>query len=61
MGIIDIKSSVLDKLDLLSNAEFEQLLRPIIKEQEPVVIACGALLGFAVGELQVLLLEHLAR
>ena len=59
--VIDVKTTVMAKLDNLTNEEFEDLLRPIIKEQEPIVIACGALLGFAVGELQVLFVEAVSR
>ncbi|MGH7750644.1 MAG: hypothetical protein ACREQ5_38615, partial [Candidatus Dormibacteria bacterium] len=37
---------------LLSTDEYEGLLRPAIKDDEWVVVAVGAALGFLVGELQ---------
>jgi len=44
----------------LSPHEFERLLRPAFEQDEWILIATGAVLGFLVGEGQVLLLEHLA-
>jgi hypothetical protein len=33
--------------------EFEGMLRPAFKEDEPTLILVGAILGFLVGELQI--------
>lgn len=44
----------------LSDEEFEQLIRPAFQADEWILITVGAVLGFSLGELQVLALEHLA-
>jgi uncharacterized membrane protein YheB (UPF0754 family) len=58
---LDIRATVVSKMRLMSQDEFEQLLRPAFKQDEWKMIAVGALLGFFVGELQVLLVEHFGR
>ncbi len=57
---MDIRNVLVSKMKELSPKEFERLLRPAFEQDEWILIATGALLGFAVGEAQVLLLEHLA-
>jgi uncharacterized membrane protein YheB (UPF0754 family) len=57
---MDIRNVLVSKMKELSPHEFERLLRPAFEQDEWLLIATGALLGFAVGEAQVLLLEHLA-
>ncbi|MFF0143860.1 hypothetical protein ATK36_4039 [Amycolatopsis sulphurea] len=57
---MDIRNVLVSKMKELSPQEFEQLLRPAFQQDEWILIATGAVLGFAVGEAQVLLLEHLA-
>ncbi|MBB4687896.1 DUF445 domain-containing protein [Amycolatopsis jiangsuensis] len=57
---MDIRNVLVSKMKQLSPQEFEQLLRPAFQQDEWILIATGAVLGFAVGEAQVLLLEHLA-
>jgi hypothetical protein len=42
----------------LTPAEFESLLRPAFPQDEWILIAVGAALGFPVGELQVFLMLH---
>lgn len=42
----------------LTPAEFESLLRPAFQQDEWILIAVGAALGFLVGELQVFLMLH---
>ena len=57
---MDIRNVLVGKMKELSPEEFEQLLRPAFQQDEWILIATGAVLGFAVGEAQVLVLEHLA-
>ncbi|MFG1639079.1 DUF445 domain-containing protein [Amycolatopsis sp. NPDC049252] len=57
---MDIRNVLVSKMKELSPHEFERLLRPAFEQDEWILIATGAFLGFAVGEAQVLLLEHLA-
>ncbi|WP_410593147.1 DUF445 domain-containing protein [Amycolatopsis sp. lyj-23] len=57
---MDIRNVLVSKMKQLSPREFERLLRPAFEQDEWLLIATGAVLGFAVGEAQVLLLEHLA-
>ena len=57
---MDIRNVLVSKMKQLSPKEFERLLRPAFEQDEWILIATGAVLGFAVGEAQVLILEHLA-
>ncbi|MGK3200764.1 DUF445 domain-containing protein [Amycolatopsis sp. MEPSY49] len=57
---MDIRNVLVSKMKELSPREFERLLRPAFEQDEWILIATGAVLGFAVGEGQVLVLEHLA-
>lgn len=57
---MDIRNVLVARMKELSPEEFEQLLRPAFQQDEWILIATGAALGFLVGEGQVLLLEHLA-
>ena len=45
----------------LSIEEFENLLHPAFEQDEWILIAVGAALGFLVGEMQVFVMEHLAK
>jgi len=45
--------------DELTDAEFEELIRPAFRDDEWILITVGALLGFWLGELQVVALERL--
>ncbi|MDI2029188.1 DUF445 domain-containing protein [Saccharopolyspora sp. TS4A08] len=56
---MDIRNTLVSKMQELDAEEFEELLRPAFREEEWMLIATGALLGFAVGEVQVLALEFL--
>ena len=42
-----------EKMNQLSNDEFESIMRPVFKDDEWLMISVGAILGFLVGELQV--------
>jgi uncharacterized membrane protein YheB (UPF0754 family) len=56
--VLEIEKLIASKMQELTTAEYEGLLRPAFKEDEWIVIAVGALLGFLVGELQVTLVTH---
>jgi uncharacterized membrane protein YheB (UPF0754 family) len=56
---VDVEGLIAERMALLSDDDYEGLLRPAFKDDEKVVVAVGALLGFLVGELQVLLITSL--
>lgn len=57
---LDLRNLLVEKVNDLSDEEFEGLLRPAFQQDEWILITVGAALGFVVGEAQALLLEHLA-
>ncbi|MUL64193.1 hypothetical protein BOO86_06935 [Mycobacterium sp. CBMA 234] len=57
MSKIDLEQTIIEKMNQLSNEEYESILRPVFKDDEPLMIAIGAILGGCVGELQVLMIE----
>ncbi|GAS97899.1 uncharacterized protein RMCC_4864 [Mycolicibacterium canariasense] len=58
MNALDLEQTIIDKMSQLSNEEYESILRPVFKDDEPTMIAVGAILGGVVGEIQVQLIEH---
>jgi uncharacterized membrane protein YheB (UPF0754 family) len=58
VGAIDLENTIVEKMNQLTNEEYESILRPIFKDDEPLMIAVGGILGGVVGELQVLLIEQ---
>lgn len=50
---MDLRNTLVSKMQELTAEEFEQLLRPAFQQDEWILIAVGAVLGFLVGELQV--------
>jgi uncharacterized membrane protein YheB (UPF0754 family) len=58
MNALDLEHTIIDKMSQLSNEEYESILRPVFKDDEPTMIAVGAILGGIVGEIQVQLIEH---
>ena len=52
---MDLSTTLAERLRSLSPSEFEDMLRPAFKEDEWILIAVGAALGFAVGLGQLLL------
>lgn len=58
---IALEATIVDKMSQLTNEEYESILRPIFKDDEPLMIAVGAVLGGVVGELQVQLVEIFSR
>ena len=59
-GVIDLENTIVEKMNQLTNEEYESILRPVFKDDEPLMIAVGAMLGGVVGEIQVLVIEHFA-
>ncbi|MFL0294470.1 DUF445 domain-containing protein [Mycobacterium sp. SMC-18] len=57
MSKIDLEKTIIEKMNQLTNEEYESILRPVFKDDEPLMIAIGAILGGCVGELQVLMIE----
>lgn len=55
----EIETTVRDAMMKMDDDQYEGLLRPIFKDDEWIIIAVGAVLGFLVGELQVVLLTHI--
>jgi uncharacterized membrane protein YheB (UPF0754 family) len=53
---LDLANLLDERLALLDTDQYEDLLRPAFREDEKIVVAIGAVLGFVVGELQTLLL-----
>jgi uncharacterized membrane protein YheB (UPF0754 family) len=56
---IDLENTIVEKMNQLTDEEYESILRPVFKDDEPLVIAVGATLGGLVGELQVQVMERL--
>ncbi|UGT38829.1 DUF445 family protein [Nocardia yamanashiensis] len=53
---LGVSTMIIEKMRLLTNEEYEDLLRPAFKQDEWKIVLVGAILGFLVGELQVHLL-----
>jgi uncharacterized membrane protein YheB (UPF0754 family) len=53
---LDLENLASERMKLLSAEDYEELMRPAFRDDEWIVIAVGAMLGFVVGELQTLLL-----
>ena len=50
---MDVRGTLVTKMQELTPDEFENLLRPAFQQDEWILIAVGAALGFLVGEMQV--------
>lgn len=57
---MDVRNLIVDKMQGLDELQFEALIRPAFEQDEWILIAVGALLGFVMGEAQALVLEHFA-
>ena len=55
---MDVAKMIEDRMLKLTPAEYEGLLRPAFRQDEWKLIAVGGVIGFLVGELQVLLMLH---
>lgn len=58
---LDVENLIAEKMNKLSPTQYEAILRPVFKDDEMLMITVGAILGFLVGELQVVLVEQFAR
>ena len=58
---LDIENLIIEKMNKLTPDQYEALLRPVFKDDEMLMVTVGAVLGFLVGELQVVLVEHFGR
>jgi len=57
---MDLENLLATKMQTLTVEEFENLLHPAFEQDEWILIAVGAVLGFLVGELQVHVMLHFA-
>ncbi|MDQ0378780.1 DUF445 family protein [Amycolatopsis thermophila] len=55
---MDLANMVEQRMLALTPEEYENLLRPAFRQEEWKLIAVGGVIGFVVGELQVLLMLH---
>ena len=55
---MDLRNTLSTKMQQLNEHEFERLLRPAFEQDEWILIAVGAVLGFLVGELQDFIMLH---
>lgn len=58
---MDVRNLLIDKMQQLDETQFESLIRPAFEQDEWILISVGAALGFVMGEVQALVLEHLSR
>jgi uncharacterized membrane protein YheB (UPF0754 family) len=58
---LDIENLIVEKMNNLTPDQYEAILRPVFKDDEMLMVTVGAVLGFLVGELQVVLVEHFGR
>ena len=58
---LDLEQLIVAKMNVLSTEQYESILRPIFKDDEMLMVLFGAVLGFMVGELQIVLVEYLSR
>ncbi len=55
--MIDLENTIIEKMSRLTNEAYESILRPVFKDDEPLMIAVGAVLGGVVGEIRVQFIE----
>ena len=55
---LDIENLIVSKMDQLTPEQYEGIMRPVFKDDEMLMISVGAILGFLVGELQVVFVEQ---
>ena len=58
---VDLENLIIEKMNELSDEQYEMILRPIFKDDEMLMVMFGAVLGFLVGDIQVFLVEHFTR
>jgi uncharacterized membrane protein YheB (UPF0754 family) len=57
---LDIEHTIVERMRLMDTNEYENLLRPAFKDDEWIIVALGATLGFLSGEIPVQIITHLA-
>jgi uncharacterized membrane protein YheB (UPF0754 family) len=57
---LDVENTMVERMSAMDSESYENLLRPAFKEDEWIVVALGATLGFLFGELQVQIITRLA-
>ena len=57
---LDIENTIVERMRTMDTDDYESLLRPAFKDDEWIVVALGATLGFLFGEVQVQVITHLA-
>lgn len=57
---LDIANTIVERMRMMDTDSYENLLRPAFKDDEWIVVALGATLGFIVGEIQVQIITALA-
>ena len=57
---LGIEATLIERMQLMDTDSYENLLRPAFKDDEWIVVALGATLGFLFGELQVQIITRLA-
>ncbi len=55
---MDVANLVEQRMTRMTSTEYEGLLRPAFRQDEWKLVAVGGLIGFLVGELQVLVMLH---
>lgn len=55
---MDIRNTLIKKMQAMTPEQFEGMLRPVFRQDEWILITVGAVLGFLVGEMQVVLMTH---
>ena len=57
---MDVRNLLITKMQQLDEQQLERMIRPAFAQDEWILITVGALLGFFMGEVQALVLEHFA-
>lgn len=57
---LDIENTIVTRMRMMDSDDYENLLRPAFKEDEWIIVALGATLGFLFGEIQIQIITHLA-
>jgi uncharacterized membrane protein YheB (UPF0754 family) len=57
---LDVENTIVERMRMMDTDDYENLLRPAFKDDEWIVVALGATIGFLFGEIQVQIITHLA-
>ena len=57
---LDIENTIVTRMRMMDSDDYENLLRPAFKDDEWIIVALGATLGFLFGEIQIQIITHLA-